>query len=286
MLNHNHELADKLFLKKLLADNKIEPKLRNSAKITLSLNEIIQISKTIEPISYETLITNLQNDSKNEPLVINSGWKSDLKEAIMLAIKYHQFREEFEIISLPTWSEIDEFTELLNKNLHTEVVDRILNLTQPQSVTLINNILSYDKLDWIKNFKLSPKAHDDEGRDFSATITIKRDKSEIALDGYGKMFDCIGQLKHLQDEMGPGDMRDFVGAMKNAKKKVGFVISTNGFTSRSMDAARSSKFQIICHDVNFLATLIVQYGIGLKTTKIKNGKIFDEDWWNEIRIFS
>lgn len=276
-----------LFIKKLLTDKDLEQKLReHGPKTAISLEEIRRLGKIFNSSNYESLIEKLQKQSHQDYLVVNSGWRNEQKEPIMLAIKYHQFREEFELSFIPTWSEIDEAANLLNTNLRNEIENRILHLSQPQSVTLIENILSHSTLYWIKNFKLSPKAHDDEGRDFTASISIKRDDSSIAFDGYGKMFECIGQLKHLKGKMIPGDMRDFIGAMETCRKKYGLVISTNGFTKRTLDAVKSSKFRIFCVDATFLANMILEHKIGLKKTKVKEGKIFDEDWWHEIDIFS
>lgn len=233
--------------------------------------------------SFEEELELLKKTLSKKPLVVNSGWKRD-GEPMMIKITYYQFRGEFELKIILTWSEISESSVLLNDSITYEILNKILGLTQPQSETLIENILSDLRLEWIKDFKLSPTRHDDGGRDFTASILIKENKKEIGFSGFGKMVPAIGQLKHLKSEMGPGAMRDFIGAMKTSKKNYGIVISSRGFTEKALEEAQKSGYKIFCHDSYFLANLMVANGIGMKNVKIKSGKTVDEEWWNEIHL--
>lgn len=284
-MNQQNELELKTFVSKILSDDEIDQKLHKYQKILLPLKDINTKGKSINASKYEEFVTQLQKQLQIKPFLIKANWRNEEKEDVMITLKYYKFREEFEIIVIPTWSEIDLASKLYAEYLHEEINDKIKNLTQPQSVVLIENVLSDPKLEWIKDFRLNPKASDDEGTDFTASFYIDRDGS-ISHDEFGKWIEIVGQLKHLRGEMGPSDMRDFIGTMKTFKKKFGMVISTNGFTKRTMDAVDSSKFTIFCNDSNFITDLIIKHKIGMKEFRIKTGLIPDEEWWDQIRIFS
>ncbi|WP_160049203.1 restriction endonuclease [Nitrosopumilus zosterae] len=275
----------KTFVSKILSDEDVDHKLRKYQKVLLSLEDVNKKGKSIIVSKYEEFVTQLQKQLQIKPLLIKADWKNEEKEEVMFAMKYHKFREEFEIVVMPTWSEIGIVSKLYNEYLNEQINDKIKNLTQPQSVVLIENVLSDSKIEWIKDFRLNPKASDDEGTDFTAVLYIDRDGS-ISHDEFGKWVEIVGQLKHLKGEMGPSDMRDFIGTIKTSKKKHGMVISTNGFTKRTIDAVDSSKFTIFCYDSNFITDLIIKHKIGMKEYRIKAGLIPDDEWWDEIRIFS
>ena len=77
----------------------------------------------------------------------------------------------------------------------TELSERILKLNDKQSVTLINDVLGYEKLSWIKNFKKG-KPTRDGGIDFTATICVDKNYA-IEYDGFGKFFKVYGQLNSI-----------------------------------------------------------------------------------------
>jgi hypothetical protein len=275
----------KTFVSKILSEDSIDQKLRKYRKILITLEDFNKKGKSFIPLKYEDIVIQLKKQLLSQPLLIKANWKNEQKENVVFSIKYFQFREEFEITVIPTWSEISTASHLYHEYLHDQIDEKIRILTQPQSVVLIENVLSDPKLTWIKDFRLNPKASDDEGTDFTASLYLDRDGS-ISHDEFGNWSEIVGQLKHLKSEMGPGDMRDFIGTMKTARKKYGMVISTNGYTKRTMDAVESSKFIIFCNDSNFIADLVIKHKIGMKEFRIKPGLIPNEDWWDEIRIFS
>lgn len=284
-MNLPNELNLKTFISKILSDEDIESQLRKNRKVFIPIDDFNKKGRTITISKYEEIIIQLQKQLQSKPFLIKADWKNEEIDDVVFSIQYHQFREEFEIMVIPTWSEINLASKLYNEFLHEQVNEKIRNLTQPQSVILIKNVLSNPKLKWIKNFRLNPKASDDEGIDFTASFYIDRDGT-ISHDEFGKWYEIIGQLKHLNGKMGPSDIRDFIGALKTTRKKYGMVISTNGYTKRTMDAVESSKSTIFCNNSDFIADLIIKHKIGMKEFRIKSGLIPDEDWWYEIRVFS
>ena len=275
----------KTFISKILSDEDIESQLRKNRKVFIPIEDFNKKGRAITISKYEEIIIQLQKQLQSKPFLIKADWKNEEIDDVVFSIQYHQFREEFEIMVIPTWSEINLASKLYNEFLHEQVNEKIRNLTQPQSVILIKNVLSDPKLKWIKNFRLNPKVSDDEGIDFTASFYIDRDGT-ISHDEFGKWHEIIGQLKHLNGKMGPSDIRDFIGALKTTEKKYGMVISTNGYTKRTMDAVESSKSTIFCNNSDFIADLIIKHKIGMKEFRIKSGLIPNEDWWYEIRVFS
>ncbi len=275
----------KTFISKILSDEDIESQLHKNRKVLIPIEDFNKKGRTITISKYEEIIIQLQKQLQSKLFLIKADWKNEEMDDVVFSIQYHQFREEFEIMVIPTWSEINLASKLYNEFLHEQVNEKIRNLTQPQSVILIKNVLSDPKLKWIKNFRLNPKVSDDEGIDFTASFYIDRDGT-ISHDEFGKWYEIIGQLKHLNGKMGPSDIRDFIGALTTTKKKYGMVISTNGYTKRTMDAVESSKSTIFCNNSDFIADLIIKHKIGMKEFRIKSGLIPNEDWWYEIRVFS
>lgn len=284
-MTQQNELNLKEILTKILLDKHIESQLRKNRKIFVSLEYFNKICKSISILKYEKLITQLQKQLQSTPFLIESEWKNEEKDAVVFSISYHQFREEFEIMVIPTWSEINLASKVHHTFLHEQINKKIKNLTQPQSLVLIKNVLSNSKLKWIKNFQLNSNASDDKGIDCTASLYVDRDGT-ISCDEFGKWYEIIGQLKHLKDKMGPGDVRDFVGTMKTTEKEYGLIISTNGYTEKAIDAVNSSGFNIFCRDSHFIADLMIKQKIGMKEFRIKSGLIPDEEWWYEIEVFS
>lgn len=157
-----------------------------------------------------------------------------------------------------------------------------MQLSSYESVVLINDVLRHDDLMWINDFKLNPKASDDEGIDFFAKLCIDRNK-KIDFDGYGRDEPILGQLKHYQTKVQPSEIRDFIGTLKSKKKKFGMFIASSGFTDRAYDAVNESNFTIFCEDISFISKLIIKHKIGLKKINSKLGYFIDEEWWDEIK---
>lgn len=252
--------------------------------VTMSAKEVVKILEKRNEPDYEEIVEYLKKLLLKKSMVINSGRNTDTGDPIKISASYLQFRGDFIFKIIPTWDEIVVFASMLNESIDDEIYYRIKSLTQPQSEVLIEEIFSNPKLDWVKDFKLSETRHDDGGRDFTASLLIKENKREIGFSGYGKMIPCIGQLKHLKDEMGPGDMRDFIGTMRNSRMNYGIIISTNGFTPKSLEAAKVSGYTIFCYDAHHVANFMIENEIGIKNIRIRTGKISDEEWWNEIQL--
>ncbi len=247
-------------------------------------SKFFKLGKKIDKSSSE-IIENLKLELNNKILHFSTKYKNKHDEPISFIIKYEPFRGEFEIILLPTKSEIENL--VLRENLRQEFFEkeiskRIMQLSSYESVILIDDVLRHDDLLCINNFKLNPKASDDEGIDFFATLCIDRNK-KIDFEGYGKDQEILGQLKHYQTKVPPSEIRDFIGVLKSKKKKFGMFIGSSGFTDRAFDAVKESNFTIFCEDISFISKLIIKHKIGLNKANSKLGYFIDEEWWDEIK---
>ena len=243
-----------------------------------------ELGRKIDKSSSE-IIDSLKEKLNDKTILLFTKLKNEYGDPLLFVVKYEQIREEFEFIILPTKTEIENLSKrekLRQEFFEEELTKRIMQLTSYQSVILINDILGHDDLLWIKDFKLNPKASNDEGIDFFATLCIDRNK-KIDYEGYGKDEAILGQLKHYQTKVQPSEIRDFIGTLKSKKKKVGMFIASSGFTDRAFDAVNESNLTIFCEDITFISKLILKHKIGLKKISTKLGYFIDEEWWDEIK---
>lgn len=241
-----------------------------------------------------SLLDELKNNLKQNDFLLITDQKNYAKELLSLKVFFDQFKEQFIFTLLPTPSEITNLNnrEILRQNLfEKELTSRILNLSPRESVTLINDVLGFDELPWIKNFKKG-KLTRDGGIDFTAEMCID-EHNLINYKGFGKFFEVYGQLKHLRGKMPDSALRNLVGTMSKSYSKVhfGMAISSRGFTSdceRAVSesvAAKSNYVKaIFCKDISFISKLMIKHKIGLTSKKIKSGLFIDEEWWDEIKF--
>ena len=205
----------------------------------------------------------------------------------MLRLSIYKICTKSEIINLNNRETLRQ--QLFEKELSL----RILTLTDKQSVTLINDVLGFEDLPWIRDFKKG-KLTRDGGIDFTAEICIDKNNI-IEYDGYGKFFEVYGQLKHLKGKMSESAMRDLIGTMTKSHSKIqfGLAISSRGFSDDCKKviaeaiSSRSNKINaIFCNDINFISKLMIKHKIELKTNRIKSGLFINEEWWNEIKTFT
>lgn len=265
----------------IISEQNISKKLRDVGETSMSL-KLFQKTVKIPQKNIEELSVEISEKLYRKPLVVKSERKND-GEPIMICVKFDLYKQEFSFKVLPTWSEVQEATTLLNTSIIQETYEMIRKLSQTQSELLIDNVLSSEKLEWIKKFQLSPTKSDDGGKDFSNFLLIKENNQDIGFDGYGKMVECVGQIKHYKEEIKPEKIREFIGAMKIFRKKFGIYISINGYSKKAIKTAKESQYVIFCWDAMDLAKIMVQKEIGIKKIRIKTGKQPDEEWWNEIR---
>jgi len=251
-------------------------------------------AKKIDPAGYR-IIDSLKEDLKKENILLVTEKKNEYKEFIRVNIEYHKINLNITFTILPTRSEIQVLNErekLRQKNLQKELSEIVLKLTPRQSVSLINDVLGFEKLQWLFEFKKG-KATRDEGIDFSGKLSVTKD-DEIAYDGYGHLFPIYGQLKHLKGKMAEPSIREFVGAMTRSHSKIeyGIVISSRGFTPDSQKYIEETVIsknnaikEIFCFDIEFITKLMIKHKIGLISEKISSGLFMDEDWLAEIKYY-
>jgi hypothetical protein len=241
------------------------------------------------------IIDSLKKDLEKKDMLLVTEKKNEYNELISIIIAYDKIKLNFKFTILPTKLEIQNINyreKLRQKILKNEISEIVLKLTSKQSVNLINNVLGFEKLKWLSEFKKG-KPTRDGGIDFSGKLCVTKD-DKIAYDGYGHVFPIYGQLKHLNKKMSEPSIREFVGAMTRSHSKIqyGVVISSRGFTPDSQKYIEETVIsrnnfikQIFCFDIEFITKLMIKHKIGLISEKISSGLFMDEDWLDEIKYF-
>jgi hypothetical protein len=251
-------------------------------------------AKKMDPAGYR-IIDSIKEKLKKENILLITEKRNEYNEFIKIDIEYNKIKLNFIFTILPTRLEIQSINrreKLRQKNLQEEVSKIVLKLTPKQSVNLINNVLGFEKLQWLSEFRKG-KLTRDGGIDFFGKLCVTKD-DEIAYDAYGHVFPIYGQLKHLKGKMTEPSIRDFVGTMTKSHSKIqyGIVISSRGFTPDSKKfieetviSKNNSIKEIFCFDIEFITELMIKHKIGLISEKIHSGLFIDEDWLGEIKFF-
>ena len=71
----------------------------------------------------------------------------------------------------------------------------------------------------------------------------------------------VVQCKRYEDDVGPGAVRELIGAMTNAGATHGFLVTTSGFTSGAMEEARKAPYEIGLLDGREIVRWARKYGL-------------------------
>jgi hypothetical protein len=260
-------------------------------KIRKSLELLRDGSVTISGSELNTIV-NKEIKPSNPMLGLDDVKKALLKERVFVldplkedSIVIAQYNPYLDQLSLYSMMSILQYRAHYNK-IRTAVRDiliyKINKLTETQFVNLVYNVLSFEKIVWIKEFRLSTRVSRDGGRDFFATIKITA-SDEMSDDEFGKDVPVVGQIKHVRSKVGSPMVQQFIGSMDtyNRRAKYGLIIGTNGFSSDALDAIDKSSFKVFHRDANWLIDLMIKYSIGVKAITLK-GYSIDDLFWHEI----
>ena len=81
--------------------------------------------------------------------------------------------------------------------------------------------------------------------------------------------------------VGPGDIRDFYGALSIHRATKGIFVTTSGFTSSGIQTAASLGSRIVLIDGPELAKLMIRYNIGCRDKDVLHIKQIDEAYFEE-----
>jgi len=71
----------------------------------------------------------------------------------------------------------------------------------------------------------------------------------------------VVQCKRYEDDIGPGAVRELIGAMTNARATRGFLVTTSGFTAGATEEARKAPYQIRLLDGIDIVRWARKYGL-------------------------
>lgn len=83
------------------------------------------------------------------------------------------------------------------------------------------------------------------------------------------------------NSVGPGDIRDFYGALSIKKATKGIFVTTSNFTGAAQQTARDLGSRIVLIDGPQLAKLMIQYNIGCRDKDVLHIKQIDEGYFDE-----
>ncbi len=88
------------------------------------------------------------------------------------------------------------------------------------------------------------------------------------------------QAKRWENNVREPEIRNFIGSLDTKKTDKGILFTTAGFDSRAKEAAERSSKKIILIDGVKLAELMIEFDLGVSTTKEYKIKEIDNDYFN------
>ena len=82
------------------------------------------------------------------------------------------------------------------------------------------------------------------------------------------------------NNVGPGDIRDFFGALNLKKAQKGLFFTTSSFSKSAAQTAKGLGMRIVLIDGEQLAKLMIRYNVGCRDEDILKLKKVDEDYFN------
>jgi restriction system protein len=83
----------------------------------------------------------------------------------------------------------------------------------------------------------------------------------IDLVVYENRETSVVQCKRYEDDIGPGAVRELIGAMTNAGATRGFLVTTSGFTAGAREEARKAPYEIRLLDGTEIVRWARKYGL-------------------------
>lgn len=101
----------------------------------------------------------------------------------------------------------------------------------------------------------------------------------IKEDRLGLDFIYIQAKRWDNNSVGPGDVRDFAGALLGRKARRGVFITTSRFSKSAREYVSGIEHSIILIDGEELARLMIEFGVGVTTEKVLKVKKLDSDYF-------
>jgi restriction system protein len=89
------------------------------------------------------------------------------------------------------------------------------------------------------------------------------------------------QAKRWENNVGRPELQKFAGALQGQRARKGLMITTAGFTSDAIEYCKTINTRIILIDGERLASLMVDFGIGVATAGTYEIKKIDSDYFDE-----
>ena len=255
----NEESSLISFLNFILSQNRME----TSVKISKSM--------LLKSLKEYFLKLGIQDD----PDLVFEDWEPLLRKSFFIKnhlVHYNIYTETLTIEIVPTLQLMSRAAETYSINLKSSVINAISDLTFEEFEQLMEEL--FQRVPWIEKINITQRTRDG-GIDFEGTY--RDDKSGLRM----KLF---GQAKHWNSKVGSETLRTFIGSIsvRFDSPSIGIFVSTGGYTNDAKAVMLKSPIRILPYDIDNLANLMINHGIGVKTFRIE-GKIIDQLFWKEIK---
>lgn len=165
---------------------------------------------------------------------------------------------------------IDEAVVTLGENLRAELLDQLLQVNAYRFERVVIDLLIAMGYGGSRAEAAEvTKKSGDEGVDG----LIKEDR--LGLDV------IYVQAKRWKNPVGRGEIQNFVGALAGKQASKGVFITTSSFVSSAVVYAKAVSQKVILIDGARLASLMIEHGIGVSTTRTIAVKRIDSDYFED-----
>lgn len=223
------------------------------------------------------LLKDYLSESKmpDDPVLVFEDWEPFLRKSFLIEnhlVRYNIYTETLTIEIVPSLERMNRAAETYLMNLKSLIVRAISDLTFEEFERLMGEL--FQKVPWVEGVNVTRLSRD-EGIDFEGTYRDRKSGLQMRL---------FGQAKHWHSKVGSEAVRTFIGSIsvRSGSPSIGIFVSTGGFTDGAKTMMRKAPVRILSYDVNGLADLMIDHGIGVEVFKIE-GKTVDELFWKELR---
>ena len=187
-------------------------------------------------------------------------------------VHYSVYTETLTIEIVPTLQVMNRSAETYSINLKSSVIKAISDLSFDEFECLMKEV--FQKVPWAEKVNITKRSRDG-GIDFQGIYIDYKS---------GLRMKLFGQAKHWASKVGSEILRTFIGSIsvQSRSPSIGVFVSTGGYTVDAHTVMLKSPVKILSYDIDKLADLMIEHGVGVRNFVIE-GKIIDELFWKEIK---
>lgn len=183
-------------------------------------------------------------------------------------------QKQFDLLDSNTDQTPEEYLEYAYQKLHSELSKELLDIVKTCSPEFFEKLV-IDLLITMGYGGSRKDAGQAIGKSGDGGIDGIINEDKLGLDV------IYLQAKRWENSVPVKEIRDFTGALASKKAKKGIFITTSSFPNSVYDFVSKVEYKIILIDGEKLASLMIDYGIGLSTVNTYHVKTIDSDYFDE-----